>query len=70
VRSKDIKIILMENLYDRRSPDQIAAYSNAKVVFVPSMVLGEAKVQTYFDLFDAIVVGITTALGSAAGSAP
>lgn len=70
VRSKGISIILMENFYDRRSPDQIAAHSNAKVVFVPSMVGGDAKVQSYFDLFDAIVAGIKAALGAGSGPAP
>ncbi|OGQ12578.1 MAG: hypothetical protein A2138_10965 [Deltaproteobacteria bacterium RBG_16_71_12] len=65
VRAKNIRIILMENFYDRRSPDQIAAHTNAKVVFVPSMVAGDQRVQSYFDLFDVIVGGITEALGSA-----
>ena len=61
VRSKNIKVILMENFYDRRSPDQIAQHSDAKVVFVPSMVAGEEKVQSYFDLFDTIVSAIAKA---------
>ena len=61
VRSKSIKVILMENFYDRRSPDQIAEHSNAKVVFVPSMVAGDEKVQSYFDLFDTIVSAVAKA---------
>ncbi len=55
VRARKVKAILMENFYDRRSPDQIAAHSDAKVVYVPSMVGGNEKIHTYFDLFDAIV---------------
>jgi zinc/manganese transport system substrate-binding protein len=62
-RAKHVKVILMENFYDRRSPDQIAAHSDAKVVFVPSMVGGDDKVSTYFDLFDAIVTSIVQAAG-------
>lgn len=64
VRARNIRIVLMENFYDRRSADQIAAHTNAKVVFVPSMVAGDEKVVSYFDLFDTIVGGITAALGS------
>lgn len=63
-RARNVQVILMENFYDRRSPDQVAAHSDAKVVFVPSMVGGDEKVQSYFDLFDAIVAGIATAAGS------
>jgi zinc/manganese transport system substrate-binding protein len=64
VLRKDVKIILMENFYDHRSPDQIAKHSKAKVVMVPSMVGGEESVKTYFDLFDRIVDGIVKAYGS------
>ncbi len=61
VLQKNVKVILMENYYDRRSPDQIAEHSKAKVVFVPAMVAGDDKIVTYFDLFDAIVAGVSTA---------
>jgi zinc/manganese transport system substrate-binding protein len=61
VRTKNIKVILMENFYDRRSPDQVAQHTGAKVVFVPSMVAGDEKVRTYFDLFDTIVGAVAQA---------
>ena len=64
VAAKKVKVILMENFYDRRSPDQIAAHSSAKVAFVPNSVGGDDKVKTYFDLFDTIIDGITKATGS------
>ncbi|MDP2343218.1 MAG: metal ABC transporter substrate-binding protein [Deltaproteobacteria bacterium] len=63
VREQNAKVLLMENFYDRRSPDQIAAHSGAKVVFVPSMVAGTDKVTSYFDLFD-VVVGAVVAAGA------
>jgi ABC-type Zn uptake system ZnuABC Zn-binding protein ZnuA len=63
-RQKNVKVILMENFYDRRSPDQIAEHSSAKVVFVPSMVGGDEKIVTYFDLFDRIVGELTKQFGS------
>lgn len=65
-RANSVRVILMENFYDRRSPDQIASHSDAKVVFVPSMVGGDDKVKTYFDLFDTIIADIVKA--AAAGS--
>jgi ABC-type Zn uptake system ZnuABC Zn-binding protein ZnuA len=61
-RAKNVKAILMENYYDRRSPDQVAAHSNAKVVVVPSMVGGDAKIQTYIDLFDNIANELSKAV--------
>lgn len=61
VMAKNVKVILMENFYDRRSPDQIAEHTKAKVVFVPSMVAGDDKVVTYFDLFDTIVGAVAKA---------
>ncbi len=60
-REKNVKVLLMENFYDRRSPDQIATHTSAKVVFVPSMVGGTDKVQTYFDLFDVVVDAVAAA---------
>lgn len=65
VRAKGVRVILMENFYDRRAPDQVASHTSAKVVFVPAMVGGTDAVVSYFDLFDAIVGGMTAALGSA-----
>jgi zinc/manganese transport system substrate-binding protein len=64
VMKKNVKIVLMENFYGHRSPDQIAEHTKAKVVAVPSMVGGDERVKTYFDLFDAIVAGLVKAYGS------
>jgi zinc/manganese transport system substrate-binding protein len=68
VREHKVKVLLMENFYDRRSPDQIAEHSGAKVVFVPSMVAGTEKVATYFDLFDVVVAAVVSASGAGAGA--
>ena len=65
VAAKKAKVILMENFYDRRSPDQIAAHTSARVAFVPNSVGGDESVKTYFDLFDTIISGIEKAAGSA-----
>jgi len=62
VRQRHVKIMLIENFYDRRMPDLIASNTSAKVVRVPNSVGGEESVKTYFDLFDRIVGSIETAL--------
>ena len=62
VRQRNVKIVLMENFYDRRMPDLIASNTSAKVVQVPNSVGGEESVKTYFDLFDRITSSIETAV--------
>ena len=62
VEARKVKILLMENFYDRRMPDLIASKTSAKVVQVPNSVGGEESVKTYFELFDRIVGSIETAL--------
>ena len=62
VGQRKVKIMLMENFYDRRMADLIASKTAAKVVQVPNSVGGEESVKTYFDLFDRIVGSIETAL--------
>jgi zinc/manganese transport system substrate-binding protein len=62
VVQRHVKIMLVENFYDRRMPDLIASKTTAKVVQVPNSVGGEESVKTYFDLFDRIVGSIEIAL--------
>lgn len=61
VMQKGVAVILLESFYDKRSAEQIAAHSKAKVVAVPSMVAGDERVKTYFDLFDVIVGAVSKA---------
>lgn len=61
VMQKGVSVILMESFYDKRSAEQIAAHSKAKVVAVPSMVAGDERVKTYFDLLDVIVGAVSKA---------
>ncbi|MGZ6141808.1 MAG: metal ABC transporter substrate-binding protein [Myxococcales bacterium] len=62
VLQRKVKVMLMENFYDRRMADLIASKTAAKVVQVPNSVGGEESVKTYFELFDRIVGSIETAL--------
>jgi zinc/manganese transport system substrate-binding protein len=62
VEQRHVRVMLIENFYDRRMPDLIASKTSARVVRVANSVGGEESVKTYFDLFDQIVGTIQTAL--------
>jgi zinc/manganese transport system substrate-binding protein len=55
INSKHVRVILMENFYDRRVPDLIASKTKAKVVLVAASVNGSDDAKDYFSLFEAIV---------------
>lgn len=63
-RQQGVKLILMELFYDKRSAQQIAEHSGARVVAVPNMVTGEGRVKSYFDLLDLIVAEVAKAGGT------
>lgn len=64
IDAQQIKVILMENFYDKRVPALISGKSKARVAAVPNSVAGEDSVKTYFDLFETIVAGIEKANGA------
>lgn len=47
-----VKLILVEPYFDLKTPDAIARETGAKVLVMLPSVGGEARVKTYFDLFD------------------
>ena len=61
MRSQGVKLIAMENFYDRRTPDLVADKAGAKVINVPISVGGDEGLSTYFDLFDRIVSDFVSA---------
>jgi zinc/manganese transport system substrate-binding protein len=61
MKAQGVKLLVMENFYDRRVPDLIAQKTGAKVVYVPSMTGGEDGVKTYLDLFEKIVSAFESA---------
>ncbi len=65
MRQQGIKVILMENFYDKRAPELIADKAGAKLAVVPNSVGGEEGIDTYFDLIDRITGALAAA---AAGS--
>lgn len=63
-REQGVKIILMEIFYDKRSAQQVAEHSGARVVAVPNMVAGDERARSYFDLLDLIVAEVAKAGGA------
>jgi ABC-type Zn uptake system ZnuABC Zn-binding protein ZnuA len=65
IQAKAVKIILMENFYDRRVADFVAEKTGVHVVVVPNSVGGEDGVDTYFDLLDRITGELAKAASGA-----
>jgi zinc/manganese transport system substrate-binding protein len=55
IKSKGIKIIVMDNFYSDSAPNQLAQLTGAKVVKVPTAVYGLKGVNSYIDMIDYIV---------------
>ena len=64
MQAKQVKLLLMENFYDKRAPELVAAKTGAKLAIVPNSVGGEEGVATYFDLMERIVGTIEKAARS------
>jgi zinc/manganese transport system substrate-binding protein len=69
MKAKKIPVILMEPYFDRKTPDQIAEKTGAKLlVFIPS-VGGVPEIKDYFGLFDYDVKLLADALAAKKGAA-
>jgi zinc/manganese transport system substrate-binding protein len=55
IKSKGIKIIVMENFYSDSAPNQLAQLTGVKVVKVPTAVYGLKSINSYIDMMDYIV---------------
>ena len=55
IREEKISILMMEEFYERRSANFLAAQTGIQVVTLPHAVASEPQIKTYVDLFDAIV---------------
>lgn len=55
IRAEKIGLLLMEELYERRSGDFLTEQTGIRVVLLPHAVAAEPQIKTYADLFDAIV---------------
>jgi zinc/manganese transport system substrate-binding protein len=60
-RRDEVRAIVVENFYDRRSADVVAKLSGAKVVAIPGDVGGEPGAKTYEAYMDTVVTRISGA---------
>jgi zinc/manganese transport system substrate-binding protein len=65
----DVKLVIASNYYPQKTPSLIAEKTGAAFLSIPTQVEGQDGINTYFDLFDAIVGEITAALKDKTGAA-
>jgi zinc/manganese transport system substrate-binding protein len=63
VRDEKIRLLLMEEFYERRSANFLAAQTGIQVVTLPHAVASEPQIKTYTNLFDVIVQRLSQAAG-------
>ncbi|GAB4033509.1 MAG: zinc ABC transporter substrate-binding protein [Elusimicrobiota bacterium] len=61
MKKEGIKIILVDNFYSLKAPDEIALKTGASVVSVPSSVKGDEQAKDYISLFDVIIKKLLSA---------
>ena len=69
MEAEDVKLVLASNYYPQKTPRIISEKTGAAFLSLPTSVGGEDGINTYFDLFDAIVGQINSALESRSGAA-
>jgi len=65
----DVKLVIASNYYPQKTPSLIAEKTGAAFLSIPTQVEGQDGINTYIDLFDAIVGEITAALKDKTGAA-
>ena len=58
LKRNNVRLLLMEGFYERRSAEFLAAKTGIKVAVIPHSVEFEAGMQSYFDLFDGILKAV------------
>ena len=61
VKSGGVKIIVVENYYDRKAADLVARLAGAKVVVIPGDVGGSKDALDYFSYVDTLVRALSQA---------
>jgi len=68
MKQYDVKLIIAANYYPQRTPSIIAQKTGAKFLALPAMVEGQDGINTYIELFDALVGEITSTLNNTRNS--
>ncbi len=69
MKSMDVKLVIASNYYPQKTGSLIADQTGAVFLSIPTQVEGQDGINTYIDLFDAIVGEITAALKDKTGAA-
>lgn len=64
IRTEQIRLLVMEPFYERRSAAYLGEHAGIKTALVPQSVGATPEIKTYFDLFDAVVASLNQARGS------
>lgn len=65
---QDVQLIIAANYYPQKTPQIIAQQTGATFLTLPAMVGGQEGINSYFELFDALIGEITSALNNKAAS--
>jgi len=65
MKAENVKIILIEDFYNRGTADMIADHAGARVLEMPSDVGATPDIKTYFDLVGAVLSRLTNAVAQA-----
>lgn len=68
MEAEQVKLIISANYFPKKTPEIMAQKTGATSLVLPAMVGGEEGINTYFELFDAIVGETTSALKNKTGS--
>ncbi len=61
MRDEDVRVLFAANYYSRGQIERVASRTNARAVIVAEHVAGAEGVDTYFDLVDSWVSGLSDA---------
>ncbi len=64
IQQMNVKLVIEESFYSQKAPDLIAQKAGASLLVLPSEVGGRDGINTYSELFDAIVGEITSKLAN------
>ncbi|MBS2026945.1 MAG: zinc ABC transporter substrate-binding protein [Deltaproteobacteria bacterium] len=62
MKAQGVKLLIVEDFYNRAIADDVAAHSGAHVVSAPSDVGAKPEIKTYFDLVDALLKALNNGL--------
>lgn len=63
IQDDEIRLLIMEPYYERRSANYLTAKTGIRAVILPQSVGAKPDIKSYFDLFDAIVDALITEQG-------